>query len=544
MAPETAASKSSSLAQPAVQADVQPDFQAKDSRTLVGLTLLSLFAVGTVLRFLFLTSKPFWFDECFSVVAARLDWGNFLHLLWWREANMSLYYLLLRSWLHLGGSESFVRSLSVVLAVAALPALYWLGSILFDRRTGIICVALLSVNAYHIRYAQEARSYSLFFLLAVLSCAYFCAYLEKASRKNLLGYIVTSIFCVYAHFYALLLIGTQALAVWLAYTGRAAPGGQPRAAVPTWSARTMNLDLTTGSLTALRRAWTWIGIAVIPLVIFIAKTGAGPIRWIHRPGFREVFAFYESLAGNGGWALLALYASACATAMIPLRKQMISRAAREGEIWRMQFLLLWLLFPVLLVTLLSFARPLFLGRYFIFCLPPLILLAAAGLGRLQKRWQLGVALAVIMLFSVKGTLAYYNRDFDVDRDGIGIASNYVLDHALPGDAVMFHIAGTRVGYEFYRALRREAGPPIVFPHHGERLDYRDFTGKPSPEFLRATAPRYDRVWVVLMNNVTGGNGAAHPDPTTLTLGGIMGNLFPVMQEWEFPQVEVRLYSKR
>src|SRR5271154_2323517 len=146
------------------------------------LTLLAVFVAGATLRFLFLTRKPFWFDECFSVVAARLDWRNFLHLLWWREGNMSLYYLLLRGWLHFGGTEFFIRGLSVVLALAGLPALYWLACVLFDRRTALISVALLSVNAYHIRYAQEARSYSLFFLLAVLSSGCFCAFLEKPSR--------------------------------------------------------------------------------------------------------------------------------------------------------------------------------------------------------------------------------------------------------------------------------------------------------------------------------------------------------------------------
>jgi hypothetical protein len=77
------------------------------ARIAFSLTLLALFAAGAALRLLFLTRKPFWFDECFSVEAARLDWPNFLHLLWWREANMSLYYVSLRGWLHFGHSEFF-----------------------------------------------------------------------------------------------------------------------------------------------------------------------------------------------------------------------------------------------------------------------------------------------------------------------------------------------------------------------------------------------------------------------------------------------------
>jgi hypothetical protein len=350
-----------------------------------------------------------------------------------------------------------------------------------------------------------------------------------------LGYVLTSIFCVYAHFYTLLLIGTQVLAVWLAQPdtflrdqhSRAAPGGQLIAC------------------SELRRAWILIGAAVLPLIVFIAKTGAGPIRWIHRPGLHDIAVFYEHLAGNGGWVLLAFYLAACAIAMVPWIKQIFSREGLAGgELWRVQFLLLWLLFPVILTSLLSLVRPIFLGRYFIFVLPPFVLLAAAGLRRLKKQWQLGAALALMLLFSVKGTLAYYDHDFDVERDGIGVASNYVLDHAQPGDAAIFYIPGTRVGYEFYRSLRGISGPGVIYPKHGDRLDYRDFTGKPTAEFLASIPREYQRVWVVLMNNVIADkSGVSHLDPTTLTLSGAIAESFPVMKQSEFPDVEVRLYSK-
>jgi hypothetical protein len=507
----------------------QPTVRTRDLGVSGSLTLLAVFAAGATLRFLDLTRKPFWFDECFSVVAARLDWPNFLHLLWWREGNMSLYYVLLRGWLHFGGTEFFIRALSVVLAVAGLPAIYWLACILFDRRTAIISVALLSVNAYHIRYAQEARSYSLFFLLAVLSSGFFCAYLEMPSRGNLLGYILTSIFCVYGHFYALLLIGTQTVA--LGMSGKHSPAKGRSAEV--------------GSLRELRRGWIWICVAVLPVVIFIAKTGAGPIRWIHRPGIRDLTVFYERLAGNGGWVLLALYLAACTVAVVPFINQIFTRESETcGELWRVQFLLLWLLFPVILAALLSLARPIFLARYFIFCLPPFILLAAAGLGRLKKPWQMGALLAVMLLLSVKGTLAYYDHDFDLERDAIGAASNYLLDHAQPSDAAIFYIPGTRVGYEFYQSLRGVPGPEIIYPKHGDRLEYRDFTGKPTAEFLGSIPRQYERVWVVLMNNVaTDKGGISRPDATTLMLSDVMTQSFPSMQQWEFPDVEVRLYSK-
>src|ERR1700728_3911114 len=161
---------------------MQPSDAVKPSATTVSLstsgpvralTLLVVVAASLVVRFLCLASKPFWFDECFSVEVARIGWRNFLRLLWWREANMSLYYLLLRMWLsvagHYGQSPFFIRSLSVLISAATLPAIYWLARLLYDRRVAVIAAALFAFNAYSVRYAQEARSYALFLLLATLS---------------------------------------------------------------------------------------------------------------------------------------------------------------------------------------------------------------------------------------------------------------------------------------------------------------------------------------------------------------------------------------
>src|SRR5437879_7948044 len=142
------------------------------------LTLLVVLGAAILLRLRCVTCKPFWFDECFSVEVARIGWGNFLRLLWWREANMSLYYLLLRIWLRFGQGEFFIRSLSVVIAVATLPAIYWLARLLYDRRVALMAAGLFAFNAYSVRYAQEARSYALFLLLATVSSGFLIAFLR------------------------------------------------------------------------------------------------------------------------------------------------------------------------------------------------------------------------------------------------------------------------------------------------------------------------------------------------------------------------------
>ncbi len=479
------------------------------------------------MRLFCLACKPFWFDEAFSVEVARISWPNFLHLLWWREANMSLYYLLLRLWLHIGHSPFFIRSLSAVIAAATIPVIYWLGSMLFNRRVALIAAALLALNGYDIRYAQEARSYSLLVLLATLSSGFLIAFLKEPTRWRRFAYVLFSILAVYAHFYALLLIAAH----WMALRLRGASANEEesgRSAAP-----------------QMRSAWIAIGIAVLPLLIFVAKTGAGPIRWIHRPGLLDLVKF--SINFTDGRPII--YFAACLVTLIPLRRNLQERTQDWGK-WRVQFLFLWLFFPIMLTVLLSFARPVFLPRYMIFCIPALVLLTAAGLARIGPAWLSTLLVCGTLLLSAQFIPFVYSHDFDDERDASVAAANMILNDAQPGDAVVFHIAETRIPYEYVRSLRSgqntasagymgSLGPEIVFPHHGPGLSYQDFTGKPTAEFLRKELPSHSRVWVMLMNN----GGIEKPDPTTVMLTQVVPEMFPKMQRWQLARVEVRLYSK-
>lgn len=225
--------------------------------------LLVLFA-NVAVRVHCLSCKPFWFDECFSAEVARLDWRNFLHLMWWREANMSLYYVLLRIWLHLGHGPEWIRGLSVLMAAGAVLSVYWVARLLFDRRIALMSAALLAFNAFDLRYSQEARSYELFVLLTALSSGFLISWLRLPNnRHKRLGYILTMILAAYAHFYALIMLAVH----WM---------------IVRWWKSPQRDQLQTKQI---RQAWIAIGVGVLPLIVFIAKTGAGPISGFHVPVF-------------------------------------------------------------------------------------------------------------------------------------------------------------------------------------------------------------------------------------------------------------------
>jgi mannosyltransferase len=486
---------------------------ALSSRHADRLYLAALVVIAAWLQFHALSAKSFWFDEGVSVELARLDGYNFLRLLWRREANMSLYYLLLRGWLHFGGSEFFIRSLSVLPALATIPVVYQIGRQLYDRRVGLIAATLLTCNAYEIRYAQEARSYSLYTFLCALSSMLFVANILTPSQRRRTWHILVSALAVYAHFYSGLILAAQLASLRCIEPGRIPPES--------------------------KKQWQRIGIAIFPAILFAATTGVGPLNWIHRPGAKDLYEYYEHMAGNGGWLLLLLYGLACASAVLPWLGLLGGRNA-PWAVWRIQFLLLWLLLPVAATVAVSLVRPMFVARYFVACLPAFVLLAAAGIGRLRPSWVIVPATLLIAVLALKGTASYYNRDFDLDRDDYRTASRYIFDRAQPGDVLIFHIAMGRMPYEFYRSLSPDrSDPSVIYPARGDRLSYRDFLGKPSAQFLESVPAQYPRVWIVLKDN----RGPKGADPTTLTIDRVFGNSYGHMEEENFPGVEVRLYSK-
>ena len=118
--------------------------------------------VGTALRLFRLGTKSFWLDEATSAVLARVDRQVFVGAIIHRQANMFLYYLLLRGWIRLGDSEFVVRSLSVLAGVAAIPAIYLLGTRLFGPKAGGVAEDSLRESPERATITTALRPTSLF----------------------------------------------------------------------------------------------------------------------------------------------------------------------------------------------------------------------------------------------------------------------------------------------------------------------------------------------------------------------------------------------
>lgn len=436
--------------------------------------LIGIMILATLLRLLHLGSESLWFDEIMSVAIARLDWGTFWRVLSRFEANMALYYGLLHFWIKLSESEVIVRSLSVVAGLLTVPVIYALGGRMFGTRAGLISAVLLAANAFHIRFSQEARSYALVVLLASLSSLFFIRAIERQSRADWAGYVLTGTLAVYSHFLAVLIPGAH-LASLIVLRPRDVP----------WRRLLVSFSV--------------MGLLLVPLSIFVFTRDNGGLGWVPKSRPIAVYGLFDSLAG-GGKLLVLTYFVPCFIAFVHALRTW-SRSKLSFETWRYAFFLSWLFGPILVGVAISLSKPLLVARYFIICLPPLVLLAAVGISSISPRWIRTGGLVLLMTLSGRAVYSYYSYPEKEDWRG---ATAYVVSHTLQKDGIFFYMDVGRLGFDYYvrRLSPADQTWKIVFP---ESLDWeeQELTKQEPNDALALLPQRCERVWLFLSHNDVG-----------------------------------------
>src|SRR3954469_2963812 len=188
------------------------NFQPRSTNT----RLAAIVILAAILRVIFLGARSLWSDEIVSVKLATDNWGGFWFWISKREANMALYYLLLRGWVKAGDGETWVRFFSALAGIATVPLFYALVKRLYDQRVAWISGLLAATSACLVQFSQEARSYSLVILLCIVSYYFFIRLLREEKLWYVAAYVVVSIAALYAHFFAALIICSQAASLlWL-----------------------------------------------------------------------------------------------------------------------------------------------------------------------------------------------------------------------------------------------------------------------------------------------------------------------------------------
>jgi len=427
------------------------------------LLLLAAVTIGVILRCLFLTRKSLWMDETGSVLFSQMKWATFGTVMWQREGNMIFYYLLLRGWLHLGSSELWIRTLSVIPAAATVPLIYWLGARLFTRKVGLVSAILLSVNACHVAYSQEARSYSLLLFMGTLSYLYFVKALENSSVRNWSLYVITSVLSLYSHFFFGFMIVAQYFSLFFL----------PHAAIP-WKKFLFSVSA--------------IFLLTSPALFFMLTRNAGQIDYIPHPGMMEIYHLALFLASHGGKVVGNILVLIYAAALLLTLNAFVSSWIHHKyslENWRYALLGSWLLLPIFLTLAISHAgREIFYYRYLLICLPPFIILASYGISLLRSRALFLATLALMVSLSIAAVFRYYATPRE---DWRGLTRD-VLSKVRDGDAILFYPPYSSAPFVFYRdRFQSKEGIPA-------NLSREDVSAQ---ALVESIWPKYKRVWLVV-----------------------------------------------
>lgn len=172
---------------------------------LLGLVL----GLGVALRLYRLDAQPLWLDELYTAELARVG-----PALIWRNASFDhtlplpnmLFWL--AGWV--GGITPFyLRFVSLVATIVALPLYYRACVVVVGRPTAVLATGLLAIAPLGVYYAQEARPYGLALFGIVLSHCAYEGLRRRMCRRMWFWYGLAALVAVQFHYVNLVLIAVQ-----------------------------------------------------------------------------------------------------------------------------------------------------------------------------------------------------------------------------------------------------------------------------------------------------------------------------------------------
>jgi len=346
------------------------------------------------------------------------------------------------------------------LGSAAVPLIYSLGKILFDKTTGLVAALLLTFCCFHVQYSQEARSYAL--LLFVFGFTlYFLILLQQSSRLGLwIGYTICGILLMYIHGISPFFLAS--LSIFFLFDVR------------TWNKKILKCFLLS-NVVILVCFLPWVLTYVRQIEAFGHQTQL-PIPSLSR--ILNTFIWLGSLP--------LAYASPSALQDWGIFSQLISLAWMVSIFYL--FLVpfvgrsynelkpvfgLYLLFAIPIAMIFSFSvmvRSVYLDRIFIVCLIPLSLILAASLRLSAPRLKLLTYLFLIVFVScnILSIHLYYQKDWKADYR---TATEYLVQNASPGDVLIFVANVGEILFDWYSRGRSldivKTGLPEGIYDHGE-----------------------------------------------------------------------------
>ena len=437
------------------------NFLEKREDILIVLIPVFLF-LGLAIPFI---GNGYWDDELFSVTTAQ-SWPQMVSVFREYETNMALYIVILHGWIHFfGAGEVATHALSVLFALLAQLAFYRLERIWFNKTTALLGALLLAANPTFIYYSVESRSYALLALLGIWSTFLFIRLLMKPGIQLACLYGLSIVGATYTHYFGILLLLAHGLS---------------------FPKNLFNRD----NLRIFSLSGILILAGLLPLAVFPPQY-LNKISWMPRTRLSDLSNALQDLFG--GKKIMVLL-TACLLVIVwkGFWKYLI-----RGWNFLAKLSLTWSIVPVLLLFVVSyFFKPLFITRYFIWCVPGSVLLVMLILGYSGKSLLLKNALwclvFLFLLIQIYGRLHFKGSGY---RDAV----KFLIEQAQPGEAVIAYPAYKSDYTKFYMEFTHP--PPLVNkPFVLTSLPYMvSGAGRendPDMDILENISQRYRKIYII------------------------------------------------
>ncbi len=369
---------------------------------LVGWCLGGIILLASALRLYHIDFQSLWYDELHSVVPTGPN-STFESIInYSRTDQPPLFFIYLHyAFVWFGYDSMTARVAAAVIGILGVPAVYWLGyEVSQKKEIGLMAAFLVATNYFCIYYSQEVRFYSMCFLLSTLS---YCFYLRSYRTQNptdFVGYIVTTVGLLYTHYYGIILYATQALTFIILLRGK--PGK-----------RFIFISVLSGLLIFIL-FWPWI-----PTVLQDAGISSF---WIKSPSPFFFFEYFYDYTGKDAITSLVLIS----LLIIYLRYRNISISklyypSREILGW-------WIVFSYAIPYVRSItSTPILHPRYTIVTLPALLVLSAVGWAILSSTVWKRVSL-VLLLVGIIVNFSFFKQPYTrITKDQFREASQFVRE---------------------------------------------------------------------------------------------------------------------
>jgi mannosyltransferase len=451
-----------------------------------------------------ITGPSYWRDESATVSATARPLPGLIRMLGHVDAVHGLYYLTMWVVTRVAGTSALAfrlpSALGMALAAAGIAALGWR---LRSWQVGLLAGLLIPCNPVLSVWGQNARPFALEIAAAVFASYRLLDAIARPGRRQLAFYGASLALLGYLNLFGLLLVPAHAITV--------AATSRPGARGTTFR----------GWLIAAAAGC----VAVTPVVVWGWRE-RGQIAWIQRPGIADAQILVTAL--GGGVALSVAIIAALAALGSVCTDWPAQRRADDSLTW---LCLPWLAVPPL--TLLIVSRETHMHvydiSYVLFCIPPVALLAGAGLASLRARWRVLVLGLIVFLVSPAQLAA---RQPDGHGDDIRGAASFLQQHARSGQAVIYWSGSTwevpdwalAYSYGFTKLTDiGELAPPAAVNNL--------FGSTVSRTVLQRRMGQVSQLWVIEL-------GHDYPSPSVIS-----ARSFRLAGTWQISDIWLRLYDR-